>query len=442
MRWVNIQRFNSNHNVIYISAGLIDSRIKQAEICFGKKSENSVVIQLAAGNKGILRMSGSLMDSLCLKASLKYQIRIEKNRVRIGPVIALLLGRQCIYYSDKNMADYTDALSCYEKTGGLIYAFTPAGIEYEKRQIHGLYFGNDKVWHYGSFPYPDVIFRRGFIGNESKIQKIRQDVCNTIFNERGRDKWEMHQLLAKDKAVRPFLPDTCALSNPQIVLSHLKKYTVVILKPTDLSRGRGIFILRMKSSQEIEITDCQKKESNITIIRQPELDRFLKRGGFFAHHYIVQNRLDLATVNGNPFDIRVVMQKRQNNKWKCSGIECRIAGGDNLISNIARGGRALSVNRTLLLAFGPNIPFGRIKKQIVDIAKSICKCIDQTGELFAEFGLDIAIDKNRHLWFIEANVRPSFKGFRRMDYKNYLYICSRPIVYAAYLAGFESDGNM
>ncbi len=106
-----------------------------------------------------------------------------------------------------------------------------------------------------------------------------------------------------------------------------------------------------------------------------------------------------------------------------------------------RGGKALSVNRTLLLAFGPGIPAASIKKQVVEISSNICRCMDKTGELFAEFGLDIAVDKYGHLWFIEANVRPSFKGFKLMDYKNYLYICSRPIIYAVQLAGFESDGD-
>ena len=63
--------------------------------------------------------------------------------------------------------------------------------------------------------------------------------------------------------------------------------------------------------------------------------------------------------------------------------------------------------------------------------------MEQKGDWFAELGLDIAIDKNRRLWFIEANVRPSFKGFQHLDYKNYLYICSRPIAYAAAVTGFN-----
>lgn len=237
------------------------------------------------------------------------------------------------------------------------------------------------------------------------------------------------------------LPETYEVHETETVLNHLKKYSIVILKPTDLSRGRGIFILRQKNVEDIEVIDCLKKDNKTTLIKESELEYFLRNGGFFSHHYIVQNRLELATVNGSPFDIRVIMHKSRDNRWRCSGIECRIAGMDNMISNIARGGKALSVNRTLLLAFGPGIPAASIKKQVVEISSNICRCMDKTGELFAEFGLDIAVDKYGHLWFIEANVRPSFKGFKLMDYKNYLYICSRPIIYAVHLAGFESNGD-
>lgn len=432
MKWVSIRRLDFE--------GRAD--IKERTICFGRKSLTSKVFKLTVKDKDFLFMSSDLIDTLCIKESLPYQVKVENNRIRIGPVIGLLLGRQCIYYNHKNMREQTDALSQYEKTGGLFYAFTPEGIDYENKLIYGLYFGHDKVWRYSHFPFPDVIFRRGFSGNELHVDKIRQKVCEVVFNQSRRNKWEIHQLLEKDGTVSPFLPETCEVQQTNVVLKHLKKYTIVILKPTDLSRGRGIFILREKNSKEIEVTDCLKKDNQITVIKWSELDKFLRKGGFFRHHYIVQNRLDLATVNGSPFDIRVMMQKTKDHQWRCSGIECRIAGMDHMISNIARGGRALSVNRTLLLAFGPDISFTRMKKQMIEVSENICRCMDHTGELFAEFGLDIAVDREQHLWFIEANVRPSFKGFKRMDYKNYLYICSRPIIYAVHLAGFESDGDV
>jgi D-alanine-D-alanine ligase-like ATP-grasp enzyme len=55
---------------------------------------------------------------------------------------------------------------------------------------------------------------------------------------------------------------------------------------------------------------------------------------------------------------------------------------------------------------------------------------------FAEFGIDLAIDKDKNLWLIEANVFPSFKGFKTMDLQTYLGIRYTPFLYALSLTQF------
>ena len=69
-------------------------------------------------------------------------------------------------------------------------------------------------------------------------------------------------------------------------------------------------------------------------------------------------------------------------------------------------------------------------------ARNFCLYMDTFGEHFAEFGLDIAIDTDKRLWLIEANVFPSFKGFKKMDLETYLSIRYTPLLYAASLTQF------
>ncbi|MDR3644638.1 MAG: YheC/YheD family protein, partial [Clostridia bacterium] len=59
-----------------------------------------------------------------------------------------------------------------------------------------------------------------------------------------------------------------------------------------------------------------------------------------------------------------------------------------------------------------------------------------TGEHFAEFGMDIAVDRQKKLWLIEANVFPSFKGFKKTDRETYLSIRYQPLLYALSLTEF------
>jgi D-alanine-D-alanine ligase-like ATP-grasp enzyme len=118
------------------------------------------------------------------------------------------------------------------------------------------------------------------------------------------------------------------------------------------------------------------------------------------------------------------------------GIECRVANKNTLVTNISRGGYALNIEEALKSAF-PNITNDKdIKDYIDDLCYRICQRLDETGQHFAEFGLDLGIDEDKKIWIIEANVFPSFKGFKTMDHETYLKIRYAPIQYSASIAGF------
>jgi len=443
MEWVEITALRLEGHELCFPEFIVSGKERTMTLIFGERKAEITAVPFCARRSNAkktlqLCLSQRLIDELLIPTNITYRLKVEGSKLILGPVIGLLLGRQCLYYNDRNMAEYTDAMCGYKDIGGLVFAFTPEGIDFGNRTIHGLYY-NGGAWDYKKLPFPSVIFRRGFQSNEKAVKKIKAVLGDIVFNSVRWDKWKIHHLLSNDKSLCQYLPETYAINGYETIKEQLDKYEAVILKPANLSRGRGIFIVN-RAKNGFMVTDCQKKEQTNSIIMESQFSDFLQSGGFYRHNYIVQNRVDLACVNGSPFDIRVVMHKNASGEWQCSGIECRIAGVERLISNIAQGGRALSVSRTLLLAFGPHIDSKAIKREIVALSKDICRCMERNGDWFAELGLDIAIDGNRRLWFIEANTRPSFKGFKLMDPKNYLYICSRPIAYAAAFAGFNARG--
>ena len=158
--------------------------------------------------------------------------------------------------------------------------------------------------------------------------------------------------------------------------------------------------------------------------------------------YLVQQYLELATVDGSCFDVRVVMQKDSNKVWGCTGIECRVAKKNTLITNISRGGYALPLSTALKKAFPDHPNHKLLMKQLDDFCKKFCNHMDKMGEHFAEFGMDVAFEKNTNLWLIEANVFPSFKGFKVMDYNNYLNIRYMPLIYAVSLTEFYESVSL
>lgn len=95
----------------------------------------------------------------------------------------------------------------------------------------------------------------------------------------------------------------------------------------------------------------------------------------------------------------------------------------------------------LKLSFGPDTDVEAVHRRMVDTALRICELLDQTGESFAEFGLDLALDRKGGVWVIEANVVPTFHGFELMDRNLWRSLLAAPLLYASQLVGFGAEGE-
>jgi glutathione synthase/RimK-type ligase-like ATP-grasp enzyme len=388
----------------------------------------------------VLRINPCLSQALLLAESNIYQMVCQRNEISLGPVIGLLLGEQHYYYHHDIMDEYTDAVSSYKRMGGLLYVFKYNAIDWVEKVIYGLYFSHqEQRWKYGKFPIPSVIYRRAFTIPEDVVEKLAQITNGNIFNSKRFTKWQLYKKLQKDRELIKHLPETIKLVKLEQVETFIDHHPNIILKPIGLSRGRGICIIQRGTKDVFYLQDYHdgSRMSNHTLSKEETL-HYIESNQFVSKNYIMQPYLNLAKINGSPWDIRVVMQKNSKGKWACHGIECRVAGMENLVTNISRGGQALSIAKALKLSFGPGINTSKTKKQIIEVCKKLAICIEKDNGTFAELGIDIAMDTDQNLWIIEANVRPTYNGFKHyMDYQNYLFLCSAPLRFASKLAGFK-----
>lgn len=448
MKWIKAERgavesFETSQNTIFISNRLASELTTQKKLIFGTKEMTITVIALSSipessgnqfNNPAIIQFSQDVFDQLLIQTSPTYQLQYTETTISIGPVIGFLLGDQHYYYHHCRLRELTDAMGIYEKVGGLFLAFRYCSISWEEKCIFGQYFNYDtKRWEYGKLPLPSVVYRRGFNTRNNFVNEYKDEFNWKVFNDIRFDKWEFYSHLKTNEYLYPFLPET-ALLNLASLLTFLNRYTKVILKPKKLSRGRGISIITLKPHGTLVIHDY-RRYNDFTISRS-QLEDYLQEGKYLKSEYIIQPFLNLARIEGRPWDIRVVMQKNGWNQWVCNGIECRLAETGKMITNISNGGRALDLNEAIKLAFGNDADTEKVGKDIENISMEFCKMMDSSGYHFAEFGLDLALDQQQHYWFIEANVRPTFKGFKSLDHRIYQQICYEPILYSASNAGF------
>lgn len=390
-------------------------------------------------NPQFIQFSSDLMEKLVLVDQLTYQIQEIDLTILLGPVIGFLLGEQQYYYHDRYLKKLTKCIAHYNKFGGLFIAFRHLSVDWNNRIVYGLFYDPQvKKWSYGKMPIPTVIYRRSFTFDNSFVNKIREQKDMFIFNEVRFDKWQMYNLLNQDLSFRTFLPETERLLSVDSLRFMLKKHKKVILKPVDLSRGRGISLLE-KDEGKIKVHD---HGSDIPYyIEENNLKILLENGKYLKSDYIIQQYIKLAKISNAPWDIRIMMQKDPHHHWKCSGIECRVGGTNRVVTNISNGGKAMAIKEALSESFITKVETEKIESEIIQISHQFCEIMDQTGYLFAEFGIDLALDQNLNYWFIEANVLPTFNGFKSLDMEIYKKLCENPVLFACSIAGFKKDVN-
>jgi glutathione synthase/RimK-type ligase-like ATP-grasp enzyme len=390
-------------------------------------------------NPAEVMISSALLKKLHVPMDLTYQLKISNDKVIIGPSIGLLLGENNQLYNPTYMEKYSDRFGEYEKFGGLVIAFSTRSIDWENKIAYGmLYDPTQKKWRYDSAPIPAALYRRNFHQNPERINQLIEMTNKNLFNSHYFKKSDLI-LLKDEKEICNHVPATHLLKRIDDLIEFIQDREKVILKPVSLSRGRGIFILEKNPKQDdgYILYDHQNEFIRRHLISDTKgLEEMLRELNILNKQYLYQTYIPLLKINNRPLDVRVVMQKYDIKSWKCSGIECRVAGENEVLTNIARGGEAMTLEE-VVIGSGINQSFDKINESIINLCQKFCKLIDIKDEHYAEFGLDIGLDQKGFPWIIEANIFPSFKGFKEMDYEMYLQIRTQPIFYAVHLQGFS-----
>lgn len=446
--WVKVIKVPSEGKNIYCPRLLNQVIAENVNLKYGLKNvwvnvqfhNKNTNVPCSFENPYVLFCSQEVIKALHIVEGISYQLKWSENNLQLGPVIGFLLGEHFYTYNQTYLKGLTRGMSHFKEVGGLCVAFKNFSVDWHNQCIYGLFYVDaEKKWKYGVCPLPSVVFRRAFLNTQKTVDHFMALTGNKVFNSRKFDKWEVYQRLVNEPSFSHFMPLTQKVVSFDALNIFLHAQKKIILKPAALSRGRGICFIR-KLEDCYYVNDYREDHISQFYVASEDLERFVEKN-FIKKNYIMQEEITLSRINGAPFDIRVVMGKNTNSKWACRGIECRVAGPKSKLTNLSRGGQALFINSALKQAFGEDVIARKKKQELIQIATEFCTLMDAQGEHFAEFGLDFAIDPNQNYWFIEANVRPVFRGFKRLSVRNYRYIRHMPLEYAAGLDGFHKGAS-
>ncbi|WP_423801198.1 YheC/YheD family protein [Neobacillus sp. SAB-20_R2A] len=276
---------------------------------------------------------------------------------------------------------------------------------------------------------PKVIFNRTMTSSLKVRRKIKALTSEgrQIFNSYIRDrKYFIHTILMKNPDLVPHLPETLIATNDSIH-NMMKKYDELIIKPSNDYLGRGIMKLQKTCNNQWSLIYNTANETRKIDFEYEFPDVLLH--SINSRAYLVQKRIPLDTHEGNPFDIRVHVQRDETGDWNITGMLVRVAPKHGFLTNVGQGGTSYTLEDIVDLA-------KRIEVQqaISSLSLKVAECL--TGNLphLADIGLDIGLTKEGSPYFIECNFRPHryiFLGADMVDERQLTH--TRPIGYARFL---------
>lgn len=327
--------------------------------------------------------------------------------------------------------------------GLTVYVFSPLRADPERDEVMGYTFtsgSGQRGWKEGTFPLPDLIYDRSFFTrrqdytlHRAAVRRLHSKKVIPYLGHGLKSKWELAAFLQRDPELRPYLPRTAKLIRPELAIDWLSREAKVFLKPQGGSQGKGTLMAERRSGEyRIRARDSRNQAVERSF---KDADAFLDwlRRFVGKRSYLIQQYLDLASKEGDSWDVRSLVQKNGRGLWELTGMAVRRGGPGSITSNIHGGGDALEAGSFLRQQFGAE-QAARIEETLRFLSNRIPPVLEASNGRMAELGLDLGVDRDGRVWIIEVNSKPGRSVFQRLSMKEAGYKAARnPMAYASHL---------
>lgn len=305
------------------------------------------------------------------------------------------------------------------QNGLTVFIFSPLQIDWTTQTVEGYTFGSG-CWTKRSFPLPQLVYDRCFYTNKEQQFVYRRAIGE--MRKRGipflgcglKGKAEVYRALVANTELSGRLPATERYTGPNALLAWLKRRGSVFLKPNGGSHGKGAIHIAKINDERYEIRGRDSRNGIIRLQFDEAKSMLAWVRRFIGNrNYLVQQYLLLCNRQGEPFDIRALVQKNEKGEWQMTGMAVRIGDATSVTSNLHGGGRAERVEPFLTAEFGGSAK--EILSTLHQLASAVPRQLEASHGRLAELGLDFGIDQSGNVWFLEANSKPGRAVFDYTD---------------------------
>ncbi|WP_148362735.1 YheC/YheD family endospore coat-associated protein [Bacillus sp. B-jedd] len=351
--------------------------------------------------------------------SKQVQARIDSSTIKLGPLIGILSGNNCIKSGEiaiqnnsKNDAEFVmEMLSSEKFTAHYSFLFSPGDVDWEREVVLGSFRIVDETgkdhWRHYEVPLPDVIYNR-MLSRRAEYSEVGQRFYANVklakdikmFNPHYFSKEFIHEVLLNDEEAVKYLPETIFKPKKSDVWKMVERHRTVFLKPKNRAGGWGIF--KITKNDERYIVNNERR-----IDKYKSLRRCFKRADFEQNRkkYMVQQGIKLIEVDGRNADFRVNLNKNNKNEWVVVAKACKAAGKKSTTTHIRLGGTIHNGTEVLIQVFKDRAP--AIEKEIEEAVIILAKAVDKSiGGPIGELGIDLGVDQDGKVWLFEINSLP------------------------------------
>lgn len=310
----------------------------------------------------------------------------------------------------------------------IIY-MTPKDVDIKKRKINGKVMVDNK-WVNRKTDIPPFIdaaiycFKKE---NKETMDFLRKTTLLSDTRENLISKGYLQEVLKEDPKFAHLIIPTYKLKTFDDLYPNLIKYNKVVIKPGNGIQGKDIYSIE-KIGEDTYKIGYQRNEWDVHLNELRDFfDDVLKQ-----KNYILQRYVASKTPQGDPFDIRVHVERDRSGKWSIAKIYVRIGIGQSVVSNVSQGGGVSEPVAFLKAFYGDK--WETIYSNLVRIGKTLPQKMEKLRKTHIMYlGIDIGIESNGDLYLFETNDGPgttnviSEAAFHRSNY--YAYVLNEKLNY-------------
>jgi hypothetical protein len=324
-----------------------------------------------------------------------------------------------------------------EKAKTKLYMFTLKEIDFNRDIIYGIYFNpSTNRWEKGKFSLPDVFYRRSGSLNQTIRKKLQKKGVKFLNSPKGFNNWEVSLLLLQNKDLCSHVPLTRKCQSFKDLTKMFKRTNTVYLK--SYIGGRGKKVMRI-IKQPNKAYHCSYFNKHLIEHRVNTFEAFQKTiRSFYKKEFIMQEGIDLLTVDGYLVDMRAEVQRNGNGNVEVTAIAVRRGKKNSPITTHSESYTFDSFYKNVLKYSDQQV--STFKEEVTQFLKKVYEQVEEGYGRCGEMGIDFALDKNNKLWLIECNSRSAKVSLHKaFDQQTINQSFLNLLEYAKYIAKEKSE---